>query len=392
MPTSRRLSGRGAGTAPRLRPVDIAVAAVCAAPTLVSAMSHESRIGVADVAVAVVSVALVVARRAFPLPAFGAGVIAMPLSVAVLDRPNGLIPTVIVLLFTVSARSGQRVSLQAGAVSLLALVAAVGLLSPPALVGAELLAALAWPLGAVAGGEMIRSHAATIAAMQERARLAEAGRVEEARRKVIEERLHIARELHDVVAHRLAIVTVQAGVADHFLRAQPDDAAAALAVVRSSAQAALNELGSVLGVLRAPDDADASVVPAPADVGALSRLIESYRAAGLQVEYETSGEPRTIADTTQLAIYRTVQEALTNAHKYGDGRVRLSVCYRPDGVDLDVRNALGAVRPAPPPSSGFGLSGMRERVVATGGTLEVGRDGSHHFAVRAHFPVLQEQL
>jgi signal transduction histidine kinase len=210
--------------------------------------------------------------------------------------------------------------------------------------------------------------------------------------------LHIARELHDVVAHRMAVVNVQAGVAEHLLRSRPDDAASALRIVRSSAQAALDNLGSILNVLRSAGESDASVEPAPM-LTELTALIDSYRDAGLAVEYETSGAARPLADTTQLALYRTVQEALTNAHKYGDGHVRLRISHAADGVAVEVINpvAVPSARDLAPGSGaasdpgGLGLIGMRERVMAADGSLHVGSDGEGTFAVRAHFPNTEEQ-
>jgi signal transduction histidine kinase len=118
-------------------------------------------------------------------------------------------------------------------------------------------------------------------------------------------------------------------------------------------------------------------------------LIDSYRDAGLAVEYETSGAPRPLADTTQLALYRTVQEALTNAHKHGDGHVRLRISHAADGVAVELINAVGPRSVGD--ASGFGLTGMRERVLAAGGSLHVGPEGETRFAVRAHFPIAEEQ-
>jgi signal transduction histidine kinase len=181
-------------------------------------------------------------------------------------------------------------------------------------------------------------------------------------------------------------------------RSRPDDAAAALRIVRSSAQAALDNLGSILNVLRSAGENDASVEPAPM-LTELTALIDSYRDAGLAVEYETSGTPRSLTDTTQLTLYRTVQEGLTNAHKYGDGHVRLPISHAADGVDLELINPVGLppvgdVTPrsdAAGEAGGFGLMGMRERVLAAGGSLHVGPDGENRFAVRAHFPNAEEQ-
>jgi signal transduction histidine kinase len=275
----------------------------------------------------------------------------------------------------------------------------VAIQNPPDQLPGPLLAAVAWPALAVAAGDLLRTRRETIVAAEERARRAEESREEEARRRVAEERLHIARELHDVVAHRMAVVNVQAGVAEHLLRARPDDAAAALRIVRSSAQAALDNLGSILNLLRSAGASDDSVEPAPT-LTELTALIDSYRDAGLAVEYETSGAPRPLADTTQLALYRTVQEALTNAHKHGDGHVRLRISHAADGVAVELINPVAVpsvgddVTPrsgAAGDAGGFGLTGMRERVLAAGGSLHVGLEGESSFAVRAHFPIAEEQ-
>ncbi len=379
-------------TMQRLQLTDAVLAIVCVPPTIVGALSKHGSFGIFDVAVIVVSVALILLRRRAPIPVLAAGIVALVGSIAVMGRPNGLIPVVIVLVFTVAVRYERRISIYAGIAALLGLLATVAILTPHGLFGPQLLAAVAWPALAVAAGDVIRGRQVAIAAAEERARRAEETREEEARRRVVEERLHIAREVHDVVAHRIAVVNVQAGVAEHLLRSRPDDAAAALRVVRSSAQAALDELGGIVDVLRTAGETDASAEPAPT-LTQLAALVDSYRNAGLAVEYETSGAPRVVADTTQLALYRTVQEGLTNAHRYGDGRVRVSIRHAADGVDVEMENLLGApaVGDAAPTEAaarpgGFGLIGMRERVLAAGGSLQVGPEGANRFAIRAHFP------
>jgi signal transduction histidine kinase len=240
----------------------------------------------------------------------------------------------------------------------------------------------AWP-APVAAGDPLRS------ARRNRGRgraRTEPGNVKEARRRAAEERLHIARELHDVVAHRMAVVNVQAGVAEHLLRSWPDDAAASPR--RAIGAGGARQHGSILNVLRTARESDASVEPAPM-LTELTALIDSYQNAGLTIEHETSGAARPLADTTQLALYRTVQEALTNAHKYGDGHVRLRISHAANGVAVDVINPVGDVTSRPDAvgeTGGFGLMGMRERVLAVGGTLRVGPDGESRFAVHARFP------
>jgi signal transduction histidine kinase len=396
-------SPRGVGkwvAATRLRPkpLDVVFAVLCVPATIIGALVDGDHFGALEIAVIVVSAALVLLRHRAPIPVLTAAIGASIASVAVTDRPNVLIAVVVLLVFTVAVERDRRTGVYAGLAGIAGLLVVVGIQNPPDELPGPLLAALAWPALAVAAGDLLRTRREAIATADERARRAEETREEEARRRVAEERLHIARELHDVVAHRMAVVNVQAGVAEHLLRSRPDDAAAALRVVRSSAQAALDNLGSILNVLRSAGESDASVEPAPM-LTELTALIDSYRDAGLAVEYETSGAPRPLADTTQLALYRTVQEALTNAHKYGDGHVRLRISHAADGVAVELINpvavpSVGAVTPrsdAASEAGGFGLMGMRERVLAAGGSLHVGPDGEGRFAVRAHFPNAEER-
>jgi signal transduction histidine kinase len=382
---------------PRPKPLDVVLAVLCVPATIVAALASGESFGTIEIAVIAVSATLVLLRHYAPIPVLAAAIGASIASVAVTDHPNVLIAVVVLLVFTVAVERDRRAGLHAGLAGITGLLAVVVIQNPPDQLPGPLLAAVAWPALAVAAADLTRTRREAIAAAEERARRAEETREGEARRRVAEERLHIARELHDVVAHRMAVVNVQAGVAEHLLRSRPDEAASALRIVRSSAQAALDNLGSILNVLRSAGESDASVEPAPM-LTELTALIASYRDAGLAVEYETSGAPRPLADTTQLALYRTVQEALTNAHKYGDGHVRLRISHAADGVALELINPV-AVPPVGDATSrsgavsdagGFGLTGMRERVLAAGGSLHVGPEGETRFAVRAHFPSAEE--
>ena len=394
----RGVDKRAAATRLRPKPLDVVLAPLCVPATILGALHGGDGFGALEIAVIVVSATLILLRHYAPIPVLAAAIGASIASVAVLDRPNPLIAVVVLLVFTVAVEHDRRAGIYAGLAGIAGLLVVVGIQNSLHELPGPLLAAVAWPALAVAAGDLLRTRREAIAAAEERARLAEETRDEEARRRVAEERVHIARELHDVVAHRMAVVNVQAGVAEHLLRSRPDDAAAALRVVRSSAQAALDNLGSILNVLRSAGENDASVEPAPM-LAELSALIESYRDAGLAVEYETSGAPRPLADTTQLALYRTVQEALTNAHKYGDGHVRLRISHATDGVTIELVNpvavpSVGAVTPrsdAAGEAGGFGLMGMRERVRAVGGSLQVGPDSEGRFAVRAQFPNVEER-
>jgi len=376
----------------------VVLALLCVPATILGALHGGDGFGALEIAVIVVSATLILLRHYAPIPVLAAAIGASIVSVAAMDHPNVLIAVVVLLVFTVAVERDRRTGLYAGLAGIAGLLVVVGIQNSLDELPGPLLAALAWPALAVAAGDLTRTRREALAAAEERARRAEETREEEARRRVAEERLHIARELHDVVAHSMAVVNVQAGVAEHLLRSRPDDAAAALRVVRSSAQAALDNLGSILNVLRSAAESDASVEPAPM-LTELTALIDSYRDAGLAVEYETSGAPRPLAETTQLALYRTVQEALTNAHKYGDGHVRLRISHAADGVTVELINGVAVASAAdvtqlsgaPGETSGFGLLGMRERVLSAGGSLHVGPDGDNGFAVRAHFPTIGER-
>jgi signal transduction histidine kinase len=383
---------------PRPKPLDVVLAVLCVPATIIGARASDESFGTIEIVVIAVSATLVLLRHYAPIPVLAAAIGASIASVAVTDHPNVLIAVVVLLVFTVAVEHDRRTGLYAGLAGIAGLLVVVVIQNSPDQLPGPLLAALAWPALAVTAGDLLRTRREAIAAADERARRAEETREREARQRVAEERLHIARELHDVVAHRMAVVNVQAGVAEHLLSSRPDDAAAALRIVRSSAQAALDNLGSILNVLRSAGQSDTSVEPAPT-LTELTALIESYRDAGLAVEYETSGAPHPLADTTQLALYRTVQEALTNAHKYGDGHVRLRISHTADGVAVELINPIAAhpvgdVRPRSDTAGeagGFGLMGMRERVRAAGGSLQVGPEGEARFAVRAQFPNAEER-
>ena len=246
---------------------------------------------------------------------------------------------------------------------------------------------------AVAVGDTIRTRRAYVAAVEERARRAEESREEEAHRRVMEERLRIARELHDVVAHNLAMISVQAGVAKHLMQRDPDQAAAALTHVRTAANTAVDELGTVLAVLR-QDSPDESTEPAPG-LAHVPVLLETVAAAGLRVHYHQEGQPRPVPAAVDLAAYRIIQESLTNAHKHAAGAaVDLRLGYTSDGLTVDVTNPqVDRTTPGDVSrhSTGHGLIGMHERAAALGGTLHAGPAGGDTFAVHAFLPATNHQ-
>jgi signal transduction histidine kinase len=217
-----------------------------------------------------------------------------------------------------------------------------------------------------------------------RARNAEA-REAEARRRVTEERLRIARELHDVVSHSISVINVQAGVAAHVIERRPDQARESLEVIRQTSREVLRELRGILGVLRDEEDA-AGRRPAPG-LAQLDELVESSRRAGLATAVSVRGEARGLPPDVDLAAYRIVQESLTNVLRHaGPARAEVRLAYEPGRLVVEVVDDGRGAAQADPAGGGHGLAGMRERVAAAGGSIEIGPRVSRGFRVRAVLP------
>jgi signal transduction histidine kinase len=213
-------------------------------------------------------------------------------------------------------------------------------------------------------------------------------------RALLEERQRIARELHDVVAHHMSVIAIQAEAAPYKTADPPPELVESFGEIRASALAGLTELRRVLGVLRTSGQ-DTAPQPGLADLDA---LLDSARSGGVSVTVTRSGDPVTLPEGVDLSAYRIVQEALSNAMRYAPGsHVRLHLAYRPDGLALEVRNdaAPAASRTVPvlvasgarAAGGGQGLVGMRERATMLGGSLEAGPTGDGGFQVTAVLPV-----
>jgi signal transduction histidine kinase len=211
---------------------------------------------------------------------------------------------------------------------------------------------------------------------------------ERARRTLLEERNRIARELHDVVAHHMSVVSIQAQVARHLVENPSDELKENLAGIRENAVEALTELRRVLGVLRSEDPLPdgARYAPQPT-LDRLDELVGNVRGAGLAVTVETTGEPRPLPPGVELSAFRIVQEALSNVLRHApSARARVEIGYRPDGLTLRVANTAPD-RPAPPARGpGHGLLGMRERVAMLGGELAAGPVPGSGYEVTAVLP------
>jgi signal transduction histidine kinase len=223
------------------------------------------------------------------------------------------------------------------------------------------------------------------AELEERAALLEHEREELERAAVAEERRRIARELHDVIAHSITLMTVQAGAARIVLAEDPELARESVVSVEETGRHALAELRRLLGILRT-DEGEASLVPQPG-LARVDDLIALARRAGLPVELTVEGEPRVLPPGVDLTAYRIVQEALTNAHKHaGPAHAHVLLHYESEAVELEVTND-GRISPNGGDSVGLGLVGMRERVALYDGTFEAGPRAGGGYAVRARLPV-----
>ena len=275
-------------------------------------------------------------------------------------------PAMVIVTFTMTSRTDRRAGM------LVAGPVAVGMYFVDAFVSTgsawspQSLGLVAWIGMTAAAGDAVRSRRAYVAEVEERARRAEQTREEEAGRRVIQERVRIARELHDVVAHHIAVINVQAGAASHVLTRHPEQADQALTHIRAACDTVLSELASIVGVLRQSDD-DVAVEPVRG-LARLTDMLDALAAAGLTVERKQVGAARELPAVVDLAAYRILQEALTNAHKYGTGTAHLTVTYTVDAVTLDVVNTVAEDRI--PSRSGYGILGMRERAATAGGTLD----------------------
>ena len=245
--------------------------------------------------------------------------------------------------------------------------------------GGLALVAVAWLAGAYTRANRAYEHYLADRAAEKAASL-EAEQVEQVRRAVADERVEIARELHDIVAHAMSVIAVRSGVARVVIDTQPEQAREALAIIESTTRRSLQEMRLLVGVLRRADEHQAELGPAPG-LDDLDRLLADIGAAGVAVEVQIDGEPRALAPAASLSVYRIVQEALTNVVRHaGPTTARLHVSFGPDAVGIEVVDqGPQALTPRDlslgRQGNGHGLIGMRERAALFGGSLEAGPCG-----------------
>jgi signal transduction histidine kinase len=230
--------------------------------------------------------------------------------------------------------------------------------------------------------EALRNRRSYVKLLLEQLETAERTREEEAERRAEQERLRIARDVHDVVAHTLTTINVQAGVARHLLDRDPGNARTALATIEAASHAALEELRAILGVLREPDGAAAPLEPAPGLTG-IAELVRDARDTGLDAILEIDGEqPQQVPDAVQVAAFRIVRESLTNARQHAPGApAHVTLSFNPERLLVTVENLTGSPRNGNGSRPGVGIVGMRERATSLGGTLEAGASATGYRVV-----------
>jgi signal transduction histidine kinase len=283
-----------------------------------------------------------------------------------------------VVVYTLARYGDRRRSLWVVAASFAIILVAVGLGSEDGPLGPDGIANMALAALSVVLGDAVRSRVELRHAEAERAERLVAEEVEQGRRRLVEERLRIAREVHDVVAHSMVAINVQSGVAEFLLQEEdPDAVAPALREIKRVSGEALSDLRATLGLIRG-DEADAPVAPA-AGLERLDALAAPLRAAGVEVMLSVDTPPEDVPTAVAAVARRIVQEALTNVLRHaGARRAEVRVSRTRDALVVDVVDDGAALVPAgadrPPPGSGSGVRGMRERAEAVGGTLVAGAD------------------
>jgi signal transduction histidine kinase len=380
--------------------IDLALAAALCSATLITGAAGPGRHGgtVSGTAVLVATTAygILLCRRRWPVPALAGTATAAGAYVTLTSTHGWVLVAPLIAIYHLADTTGDRRRLLVtSGLATLVLVAIPTLFDSTSLLGAENLAVTAACGLALAAGDAARSRRAYVAAVEDRARRAEHSREQEARRRVTDERLRIARDLHDSIGQHIALINAQAGMAAHLFDQQPTTARQALTHIRQAGRAALADLRDTIGLLRQAGEPAARTEPTIGVCG-LSQLVASFRGSGMHVDHEVGGSVRPLPPATDVTAYRVVQEALTNVRKHAtDATARVQLSFGPAALHILVENeengrpaAHAGSRPLPGPShAGHGIVGMRERVSALGGSLDAGPRPAGGFRVSAVLPL-----
>jgi signal transduction histidine kinase len=341
---------------------------------------------------------VLVGRRKYPWVLFGVGLTGFAIAVAQDSVVPAFVVPIALSLYVLASRGERRVSIPLTAATALALPLITLVLAPDSTRDSRLLLLPAVMAAAAAMGDAQRSRRAYLEELTDRAVRAERERETEAQRRLVEERLRIARDLHDVVAHQITVINLYSGVASATLRKDPDEAERALSTVRQAGRTVLGEIGDLMTMLRSNGVKDSNGVQggngvkastaaedppiSPQNLGDIATVLDEFGAEGPRRLDADIGE---VPEAVGVVAYRVIQEGLVNAQKHGDGTpARVSVARVPgDRLSIRIENAIGE----PGAGNGYGLVGVRERVESIRGAVSSGPTDLGTFLLSALLPL-----
>ncbi len=329
-----------------------------------------------------------VLRRVYPATVFF-----VVLAAFVVDRSLDYPETpaaigVAIAFYTIGAELSRRSSLRIGGITALFIVGwtGVGMVALESVTGVSLITTTISTITPLLLGREVHERRRHVEVLRERAERAERDRGEKARRAVADERTRIARELHDVVAHQMTVMTLQADGARRIADGSDPRVVQALETISDAGHSALTEMRRMVGLLRAPEDtSETEPLPRLADV---EQLVKQVRAAGLPVDLEVEGDVRRLADGTELSAYRIVQESLTNSVRHGgpDVTAKVAISYSEDHLNLLILDDGRGASAESGDEIGHGIVGMRERIAVLGGEFSAGPGTGGGYEVHAIIP------
>ncbi len=371
--------------------LDLGIAAAFAAAMVVESVvrdDHRTETTPLSIAVCVVAVLPTFARHRYPGWSMAACMVLLFGVLAIVDVHNTAPFSSMLCGYSLALVADRRRLVVAAVVLVPAVLAAILLYSDHrTLLDPEVPKNLVFVAAPLIHGTAVRNRRNYLAALVDRAETAERTRDEEARRRVGEERLRIARDVHDVVAHAMVAINVQAGVGAHLLDRDREQARRTLKDIEKVSGEALSDLRSTLGMLREDGAADGAPIGPTQGLGALDELGQSLRTAGIEVDLDVDPATATLPASVTSTGYRIVQEALTNVVRHAGGsRARVRVTRDGDTLVIEVDDDGGVAVSGAPPGAGQGVRGMRERALAAGGTLEAGPQAGGGWRVVATLP------
>ncbi|MGC5169010.1 sensor histidine kinase [Microbacterium sp. DT81.1] len=344
-------------------------------------------------AIALAPVLVIPVRRRLPIPALAACVLLYGIAAFTGTLAPGIVLATAITMFGVANRTNRRTTILVAVVAIVVILPLSRLATISDVLDPRAFQFAVTVAFAAAAGDATRSRREYVRAVTERAERAEQTRDSEARRRVTEERLRIARDLHDAVAHQISVISLNAGVASFALESRPEKAREALSTIRVASRAVLAEIGDLLAMLRAEDDGSSGIGAAPQPgLARLDELVGRFGESGMRVTVRVDGDISRLPGAVDLVAYRVIQEGLTNAHKHGaEHRAHVLVAVGDRQVDVAVSNPVPSAAAHPVDldagTGGRGLLGLRERVASVRGSVETGpTPGGYRIAATLPLP------